>query len=230
MIQTKIQRYEMLTRVADFAARNVSLFPKKTAAVELTKDIQSAVARLSQSKVAQTTARDQLRTSRSQRMAKQAALRSQVVAIHETAGALKMTGFSLPAKRGTSALFDAARSYATAVATLKSQFVWHGLPSAFTDNLESATEDLQVAIDAQVAARAQLKAAIQDFDKTLDEAQGYLERFEALLSNAMSDNHTVIAAWEVARRLDRPRSSRKEKPDPVAPTPPASAAVSGTAA
>jgi len=230
MNQTKIQRYEMLTRVADFAARNVSLFPKKTAALELTKDIQSAVARLSQSKTTQTAARDQLRAIRSQRLAKLAALRSQVDAIHETAEALKITGFSLPAKKGTSALFDTARSYATSVAALKSQFVRHGLPSEFIDNLESAAEDLQAAIDIQVTARGQLKGAIQDFDKTLDEAQGYLERFEALLSNSMADNHSVMAAWEVARRIDRTRSYRKEKPEPVTPSPPAPAPVSAPAA
>jgi hypothetical protein len=230
MNQTKIQKYEMLTRVADFAARNVSLFSKKTAAVELTKDIQSAVARLSQSKAAQAAARDQLRAIRNQRLAKQAALRHQVDAIHDTADALKITGFSLPVKPGTSALFDTARSYATAVATLKSQFVRHGLPSEFIDNLDSATEDLQTAIDIQVAAEGQQKAAIQDFDKTLDEALGYFERFEALLSNAMSDNHAVMAAWEVARRVERTRGYRKEKPEPVTPTPPAPAPVSAAPA
>jgi hypothetical protein len=230
MDKPKIQKYEMLTRVADFAARNVGLFSKKTAAVELTKDIQSAVARLSQSKAAQAAARDQLRAIRSQRVAKQAALRRQVDAIHDTAEALKITGFSLPAKPGTSALFDTARSYATAVGSLKSQFVRHGLPSEFIDNLDSATEDLQAAIDSQVAAEGQQKAAIQDFDKTLDEALEYLERFKALLSNAMSDNHAVMAAWEVARRVERTRGYRKEKPEPVTPTPPAPASVSAAPA
>ena len=221
MIRPKIQKYEMVARVADFAARNVSLLPKKTAAVELTKDIQSAVEKLSEVKASQVAAKEQLRTSTNQRLAKHEALRSQVEAIHQTAEALKTGGFSLPENPRASALFDAARNYADAVGPLKPQFVLHGLPSEFIENLKSAAEELREAIESQVAARGQRKAAIQEFDKALEEGLGYLERFEVLLMNTMSDNASVMASWEVARRVERIRNSKKAGTAP--PTPPTDA-------
>src|SRR5262249_14602394 len=90
MIRSKIQKYEMLARAAEFAARNVSLFPKKTAAAELVKQLQAVVKTLSEAKASQAAARDQMRTSRNQRLAKLEELRSQVEAIHQTATALEI--------------------------------------------------------------------------------------------------------------------------------------------
>ena len=61
MKRSKIQKYEMIARVAEFGARNASLFPKKTAAVDLVKDLQATVEKMSAAKAAQSA--DQLRTS-----------------------------------------------------------------------------------------------------------------------------------------------------------------------
>jgi len=220
MIRSKIQKCEMLSRVADFAARNVSLFPTETAAVELTKDIQTAVEKLAQCKASQVGAIEQLRVSTEQRLAKQEALRNQLEAIHQTAEALKIGGFSLPEKPVISAFFDSARHYSESVGELKPQFIRHGLSSDFIDNLKSAAEDLQRAIDSQVAGRGRRKAAIQEFDKTLEEALTLVQRFEAILSNAMSGNDSVTAAWEVARRIEKPRSSKRAVVAATASSPP----------
>src|SRR5437763_13558648 len=142
MIRSKIRKYEMLAHVADFAGRNVSLFPKKTVAIELTNDIQAAVERLSETKAAQAAATNQLQTCRIQRQTGREALRGQVLAIHQIADALKMPGFPLPDGPKDSALFDTARNYASAIGDLKPQFVLHGLPANFVENLKSATDEL----------------------------------------------------------------------------------------
>jgi hypothetical protein len=163
MIRSKIQKYEMLTRVADFAARNVSVFPKETAAAELAKDILSAVEKLAQCKASQAAAIEQLRVGTEQRLAKQEALRNQLDAIRQTAKALNIGGFSLPERPHVSAFFDSARIYTEAVGELKPEFVRHGLPPDFIENLKSAAEGLQRAIESQVAGRGRGKAAIQGF-------------------------------------------------------------------
>ena len=230
MIRSKIQKYEMLGRVAVFAARNVSLFRKDTVAVELVKDIETVVEKLSESKASQAAARDQLRTGRNQRLAKQESLRSQVEAIHQTAEALKFDGFSLPENPRASALFDAARNYVEAAGPLKPHFVLHGLRPDFIESLKSAAQDLQAAIESQVAARGRRKAAIQEFDQALEEGLGCLQRFEALLMNTLSGNSSIMASWEVARRLERPRSSRKANTALAATSPSAPHAETAAAA
>jgi uncharacterized phage infection (PIP) family protein YhgE len=230
MIRSKIQKYEMLTRVTDYATKNSSLFPKKTAGAELVKNLQTVAGKLSETKASQSAAKDRVRTSRNQRLAKLEDLRSQLDAIHQTAAALKIEGFSLPEGAGVSTLFDAASNYAEAVEPLKTEFVRHGLPSDFIENLNSAAEDLRAAIAEQVDARGRRKAAIQEFDQALEEGLDYLSRFEALLTNTMSENPSVMASWEVARRVERTRSFKKAVAAPAAtPTPAPQPQVASTA-
>jgi phage FluMu protein gp41 len=222
MIRSKIQKYEMLTRVAEFATKNASLFPKQTAGAELVKELQSAARELSEIKASQSAAKEQMRTSGNRRLEKLDDLRSRLEAIHYTAEALELEGFSFTETAAVSTLFDLARNYGEAAGPLKTQFIRHGLPSDFIENLKSAAEGLQSAIAEQVDARGRRKAAIQEFDKTLHEGLHCLDRFEALLKNTMSGNPSVMASWEVARRVERPRSSRKVAASPVtspAPTP-----------
>lgn len=229
MIRSKIQKYEMLIRVADFATKNASLFPKQTAGAELVKNLQSVAGKLTETKASQSAAKDQVRTSRNQRLAKLEDLRSQLEAIRQTAAALKIEGFSLPERPGVSALFDSALNYAEAVGPLKTEFVRHGLPSDFIEQLKSAAEDLQAAIAQQVDARGRRKAAIQEFDKALEEGLDYLNRFETLLMNTMAENPSVMASWEVARRVERTRSFKKAVavvPATIAAEPPKAEVVS----
>ena len=53
MNRIDIQDYQMLTRVMDFAANNVSLFPKTSAGPEILAGLGSAVAQLSEQARAQ---------------------------------------------------------------------------------------------------------------------------------------------------------------------------------
>src|SRR5262249_27939156 len=100
-----------------------------------------------------------------------------------------------------------------------SEFLLHGLPSDFAEKLKSAAEELREAIESQVDVRGRRKGSIQEFEEALNEGLGYLQRFEALLMNTMSDNASVIASWEVAGRKERARSTNKAGPTP-APAPP----------
>jgi hypothetical protein len=225
MYRSKVRKYEMLARVAEFGARNASLFPKKTAAVDLLKDLQTAVETMSEAKVEQSMAADQWRTSRHQRLEKRETLFRQLEAVKQTAAALNNGGFAGRYKANSSSLRDIARHTIDAAGPLQAEFLLHGLPSNFIESLKSASEELRDVIENQVAARDRRAAAGQKFDDALDEGLNCLRRFDALVWNTMSGYPSLMAAWEVARRLDPIRSSRKAGA-PVADQPPPSAATS----
>jgi hypothetical protein len=230
MNRLKVRKYEMIARVADFGARNASLFPKKTAAVGLVKDLQTVVGKMSESRLSQSAATEELRTSTKEKLEKHETLVRQLEAIHQTAEALNVDGFVLTQKYNSSQLCDIARSFIEAAGPLKAQFLLHGLPSNFIESLKPAAAELRGAIESQIAARDRRRQSAQDFDSALEEALTCLQRFDALVANTLSGDLSAMAAWEVARRLDPIRSVRKNVPaPPVNPSPPAPA-VNTTAA
>lgn len=233
MNRLKLQKYEMIARVAEFGARNASLFPKKTAAVKLVKDLQTTVEKMSEAKARQSAAADQLRIITSEKLEKHETLLRQLETIQQTAAALNIDGFAFAYRPGSAKLCDIARNTIDAAAPLKPQFQLHGLAANFIENLKPAATDLRAAIESQVAAKDRRTAAAEDFDNALDEGLQCLQRFEALVSNTLSGDSSVMAAWEVARRLDPIRSSRKASSavsDPSPPTTPPAAPVVNTSA
>jgi hypothetical protein len=223
MKRSKIQKYEMLARVAEFGAMNASLFPKKTAAVDLVKDLQAVVEKMSSARAAQSA--DQLRTSMLQKLEKHETLLRQLKTIYQTAAALNIDGFAIPYRPSSPRLCDIARHTIDAAEPLKAQFVLHGLPSDFIETLKQAAAELRAAIESRVAARDRCRTAAEEFDQALDEGLKCQQRLKVLASNTMSGDPSVMAAWEVARRLDPIRSSRKtaapvtDQPPPLPATP-----------
>jgi len=226
MKSSKIQKYEMIARVAEFGARNASLFPKKTAAVALVKDLQGAVEKMSAAKAAQSA--DQLRTCTRHKLEKHETLLRQLQTIYQTAAALNIDGITIPHRASSPKLCDIARNTIDAAEPLKAQFVLHGLPSDFIETLRQAAAELRTAIETQVAARDRKRTAAEEFDQALEEGLKCQQRFEVLASNTLSRDASLMAAWEVARRLDPIRSSRKtvapvpDQPPPATATPAAS--------
>jgi len=229
MNRLKIPKYEMIARVAEFAARNASLFPSKTAAVDLVKDLQAAVEKMAEAKAAQFAPTDRVRSGASQKKEKHETLLRQLDAIHRTAAALDIHGFSITPKATRAKLCDIARHIAGAAGPLKPQFVLHGLPSNFIENLNQGAAELRAAIESQIAARDRRRVATQEFDNALKQGMTCLQRFETLVLNTMSDNPTVMVAWEVARRLEPVRSSRKATAAVTDPSPPPPASNTATA-
>lgn len=203
MKRSKIQKYEMLTRVDDFVIAHAELFPKHTAIGDLQEAIHSAIEKLSGHLTAQVSGNNEVRVSMHLRIAARNALRVQLSAVEQTARALKLQRFWLPTKRSDQALFSTGETFIADAEPLKDQFVLQGLPHDFIEKLKISVLDLKAAISSQTQARAARKASISLFDKTLEEAWQYFQRFEALVANTMSDNPAVIAAWDVASHMNK---------------------------
>ena len=121
----------------------------------------------------------------------------------------------MPLKGADQALINAGHHFAAAAVPLKEQFIFQGRPPDFIEDLKAAVAELEAAISSQVDAKASRKAAIQEFDKTLEEALNLLKRLDALVANTMTENPTVMAAWNLARHVERvPVRSAKSAPEP----------------
>jgi hypothetical protein len=215
MNRKRIQEYRMLTRVVDFGAKHVGLFPKRTVAGDLLAQITAAVTKLPEYATWQVSGHESIRTSSRKRTAAREAVRTQVEAIGQTARALKMQGFSIPTDPKEEDLINSARSFAQAAEPLKEEFIQHGLPPEFVENLNAAVQDLEESLLKRAASQAARSGAIREFNKLLDEALNLLDRFEALVDNTMADNPSVMAAWHVARHVERiPQSKAEPEPEP----------------
>ena len=231
MKRQKIQKYQMLARVADFLAKHVGLFPKHTAAVGLLAALQSIVARLSGLAASQVTNNAAIRTGSNARAAARKALRTLLELFNQTAQTLRLDGFLMPVHKNDQELIDAGHHFALLAEPFKDEFILQGL---LIENLNGAVQALEAAALSQAAGREGRSAAIRDFDNTLGEALNYLQRFQVIVSSTMPDNPAFLAGWNVARHLDRVGRSKPEpelEPDTeVQPPVPPDNPTSSTAA
>jgi len=86
--------------------------------------------------------------------------------------------FWMPRKRAVQAIIDSGRAFARDAEALKRQFIDHGLPETFIDDLNRAVHDVERAMLDQSVSRGSRAAAIAGFNDTLNEALTLLERFE----------------------------------------------------
>src|SRR2546426_6141738 len=98
MRRPQIQVFHMLERVVDFGAKHVGLFPETTIAGELLAEIDTAVQKLSGHSALQVSGNTSVRRSSMQRKEARQALTAQLESIDQTARALEIKDFWLPAK------------------------------------------------------------------------------------------------------------------------------------
>ena len=105
------------------------------------------------------------------------------------------------------------------------------MPPGFIENLKEAVTQLETAITSQAASLASRLGARREFEKTLKQGLTLLQRLDVLVLNTMADNPTVMAAWEVARRLDPASRTAMTVPEEKQATadPPAQQAIDATA-
>ena len=232
MKRPKVQNYQMLTRIDNFFIKFVSLFPTYTAAGEAFAAIGSFCKKLAALLSAQVSYGSQVLAGSNARAAARNTLKTQLVSVDRTARALNLNNLHWTGKRTTDqALINAGRAFASDAEAVKEQLILHGLAPEFMGNLIAAVVELEAAILAEDNAKSGRKAAIDEFDKILEEALTQVKRVEALVSNTMADNPTVMAAWNTARRMAKLRGSKPstetatDSPGPpVSGTPPETAA------
>jgi hypothetical protein len=227
MKRQHVEDYKMLTQVSAFAANTVSLFPKTSAGSEVQTALEVSVQELTDLFTAQVSAETSMRSSRNEREAALVSLKSLLAQADLTARALDSDKFRLPRKPTNRALIDSGRAFAADIEPLKKDFIKHGLSP---DDVTAAVEALERAILAYTGGKAKRSAAIQEFDKKLEAAMGYMHRFEALVANTLADNSSAMAEWTVARSINRVAVRKRNVKPPAPPEPVAQSVVQPAAA
>jgi hypothetical protein len=94
------------------------------------------------------------------------------------------------------------------------EFSRHALPLA---ELTAAAEALERANFDYSSGEAERASAIQEFESTMKEAMGYLQRLDAILEMTLVENPTAIASWSVARTVTRTAVRKREVQPPASP-------------
>jgi hypothetical protein len=204
----KIQLYQMIMRVYDFAVQHLSQFPKGSSAAEILAAIGSIRMKLTHLLSAQVSDRSAVRSISNRKSAARKVLEARLRKIDRTALVLNIDSIRWTRAGTDQSLLDTGRSFATNLAPLKEQFIRQGLPEGFIEDLNVAVSDLERVISSLTEARGAGSGTIRDFNATLTEALKLVKQFEGLVSNTMAGDPVVMAAWDAARRIARSGKSK----------------------
>ena len=233
MNRKKIETYQMLTQVADFARQHVGLFPENSAAAEILEALESGVKGLSDEASTIVSAETALRVGRSNRVEFREKLKTALVQACQIAEALNADILRIPAKRKDQALIDSGHALVVDAQPMKNEFERHGLP---LETVRATVEGLEQAILSCTNAKAMRSAAVEKWDAALDKTLRTVKRYDPLVAITLEDNPGAIASYAVARAIPRTGGRKavagetppaaESAPAPVpAPVPLASAAV-----
>jgi hypothetical protein len=196
----------------------VGLFPERTVAADLLAEITATVARLPEYATSQVSSHASIQTSFRARRTARLGVKTQMEAIVQIACALKMQDFSIPRRAKEEELINTGRSFVERAEPLKTEFIQHGLPPVFIENLKTSIQALEESLLSRANGQAARSGAIREFNKLLDHALNLVERFEAIIDNTMADDELVMAAWKVASQIDRLPQTTKREPEPALAT------------
>lgn len=122
--------------------------------------------------------------------------------------------FRMPRNRNDQQMLAAARAFKIEAAPLNADFIAYGLPATFLDELQDGIDGFEAslaptgaAIDAQVAATAEIGAAIR---------RGMIARriLDGVVKNKYRNNVGKLAAWLTASHIEK-APQKKVEPTPT---------------
>jgi hypothetical protein len=209
------RRYQMLKRVREFGVAYAEAFAPIEAAGRLFSAVDAAIAGVDDHAAAQRAGRRGAREHTAATAAARKALLTRLHAVRRTARVLALdesgvgTGFVMPKDPPDLMLIATARSFASAAEPFESAFISLALPATFIADLRAAMDAFEAmrrtdstAVAARIRARLGIETAA---------AAGFaaVRRLDAIVPNHLRDNATAIAAWRLARHVER--SPRRHK-------------------
>jgi hypothetical protein len=213
----------MLTRVCDYGVSHADGFPASSLGGRMFARVMAAVAALDGHAVAQLSGAGDVRIAAGAKAAAHATLRDSLRAISRTARAVALDTpglgeqFRVPHTRGEQALLSAGREFARNVRGCAAAFVAHGLPPAFRRDLDAAIDGFETAIREDAARRTTQIAVRAAYDGAMEDALTAIRRLDAIVANRLRGDRAALAAWERARRVDRPPRARKVTAEEASP-------------
>jgi hypothetical protein len=207
------RQLEMFARVRDFGVARGGDFAAGTLGQELFTSLTQVVTNLESHATQQTSQRNEAKKSTASKTAAREALLASLAALQRTARVLALSdpglenSFRLPRKMTDQALLTAARAMAATATPLNAQFVRHELPADFLTKLNAQITALEETITNRSDARSAQVTATASIGQMIEQGLALVQRLEVLVQNKYAAETQVLAAWETARRVTRPRTS-----------------------
>ena len=204
-------------RVRDFTSTLNAFFPAGSRGAECISKIGQLVERVHALDASRET---NIRAARAVTVAKggaRAELESMLRQIARTARAIGMDDpalkdkFRLPAgSLSNQALMSTARSFLAEAVPLKDRFIAFGMSAEFFNTLEQKIESFEGHANRQHTSASARAADNVSLDGALDELGAEIERFDTIMRNTFAGDAATLAAWDVARHLERATQKRKD--------------------
>lgn len=213
------RRREAFLRLKAFANNHPDI-PATTVWAQLVTELDSVNADLAEQVAAEESGHSVKRTGTASRDSAREDLKDRVEAIVRTARAIDETkpGFA-DGYRGASqlsdrGLLDLAIGIARISPPQKADFLSHGMPSSFLEDLDGAIAKLQQTMTDQSEGKAGVKSAGVEIEETMDQGMSVRRRMDAVVRNVYRDNAAVLAEWETASHIEQ---APKKKGGPEEP-------------
>jgi len=213
------RRYDMLVRVRDFGASYGHLFPDTSLAAKAFTAVATHVGEIEAHDLAAASATVSARATR-KREARDALI-ERLTLIGRTAQVLPdvdsefRAHFVVPRETNDALLLTSARQFAKHAAAVTAQFVAHGMPSAFLEdlgtligNLEKAVRDRGMGRDEQMTARKRLKEAMAG-------GLAATRQLDVIVANHLASDSALRDVWKRNRRIEYPAPVRKGATKPA---------------
>jgi hypothetical protein len=216
MNDTRKRRFERNARVVAFCDERTTDFPENSARGKSATNMKSIHAELERLDTERTTNTRLKQQGTSGKQSEREALRKLITAISDTADTISLDypeikdAFRRPkANSNDQTLLSTARSFAEAARPYKNRFTEYDMAADFFDKLDARITSFEQAIKRQehgTSANASANAALEDAFRRGDQE---LARLDTFIRNKYGDDPATMAAWERARRIERPRHTKK---------------------
>jgi hypothetical protein len=226
MNDQEIRLYQTYVRVHDFGEANTNAFPAKSLGGTKLAALGEIINELNTYGMEESSGRDAAKTSTESKKEARQALRAQMKALSQTARRMSVNipgmenSFHLPQTNDDRALLNAARAFVSDAAPLKKQFIEWEMPESFLENLSTAIENFEHAVNTKNLNQSRSVAATAAIDEANKNGKRLVNDLDAIVRNKFRDDPAKLKAWESASHVER--ASRKRKETQTDDKPPAS--------
>ncbi|MBV9211817.1 MAG: hypothetical protein JOZ52_14345 [Acidobacteria bacterium] len=221
------RRLERLGRVETYGTDNASSFPPDSKGGKAIASIRAIIAEIETLDASRNTGASKARQGTGIKRDKRRSLRARVSTICRTTKTIALDEpefkdkFRLPGKSiSDQVLLSFARSIRAEAEPFKAKFIEYDMPADFLSSLDEELADFESAITQQNSGVGARASALSAIDAALDRAEDEIERLDTIIRNKFANDPAKLAAWEVAKRLERaPRGKSAVSKPPAAPAP-----------
>jgi hypothetical protein len=230
MNSSHLRHNERAQRSISYVDSQPEEFPEGSKATTLSSSMKQDLARLAELDVIRSSSMSKLKQATAARNHAHKLLNDLVRKVVGTAEVIALDRadfqgmFVRPQKNSSGlTLIADGRSIAGKAASLVGLFTENGLPQTFINDLGSYADSLEHAIQLQTGGAGERIHANADMAEVIHHLTELVERLDIIVRNKCANDPAKIAAWESARRLEKPprsnRNAGNNAPPPTNNTP-----------